>query len=80
MEIFTRPITLIIFGIIRFYQFIVSPMIGPSCRHHPTCSQYCIESVETHGLIKGLLLAVRRVLRCRPGGTHGYDPVPKRDK
>ena len=80
MEIFTKSITLIIVGIIKFYQIIVSPVIGPSCRHYPTCSQYSIESLKTHGVLRGLYLSVRRIWRCRPGGSHGYDPVPKRDK
>ena len=80
MEIFTRTITLILVGIIRFYQFVISPVLGPSCRHYPTCSEYCIESITTHGALKGLHLALKRVMRCRPGGTHGYDPVPKRKK
>ena len=80
MEIFTKSITLIFVGLIKFYQLVVSPVIGPSCRHYPTCSEYSVEAVKTHGLIRGLYLASRRILRCRPGGTHGYDPVPKRDK
>ena len=80
MEIFTKSITLIIVGIIKFYQIIVSPVMGPSCRHYPTCSQYTIESLKTHGVVRGLYLSVRRIWKCRPGGSHGYDPVPKRDK
>ena len=80
MEIFTKSITLIIVGIIKFYQIVVSPVIGPSCRHYPTCSQYSIESLKTHGVLRGLYLSVRRIWRCRPGGSHGYDPVSKRDK
>ena len=80
MEIFTKSITLIIVGVIKFYQIVVSPVIGPSCRHYPTCSQYTIESLKTHGVLRGLYLSVRRIWRCRPGGSHGYDPVPKRDK
>ena len=80
MEIFTKSITVIIVGIIKLYQIVISPMMGPSCRHYPTCSQYSIESVKTHGVIRGLYLALKRILRCRPGGTHGYDPVPKREK
>ena len=80
MEIFTKSITIIIVGIIKLYQIVISPMMGPSCRHYPTCSQYSIESVKTHGVIRGLYLALKRILRCRPGGTHGYDPVPKREK
>ena len=80
MEIFTKSITIVVVGLIKFYQLAVSPMIGPSCRHYPTCSQYTVEAVKTHGLLRGLYLALKRILRCRPGGTHGYDPVPKRDK
>ena len=80
MEIFTKSITLIIVGVIKFYQIVVSPVMGSSCRHYPTCSQYSIESLKTHGVLRGLYLSVRRIWRCRPGGTHGYDPVPKRDK
>ena len=80
MEIFTKSINVIIVGIIKFYQLIISPVMRPSCRHYPTCSEYSIESVKTHGVIKGLYLALKRILRCRPGGTHGYDPVPKREK
>ena len=80
MEIFTKSINVIIVGIIKFYQFIISPVMRPSCRHYPTCSEYSIESVKTHGVIKGLYLALKRILRCRPGGTHGLDPVPKREK
>ena len=80
MEIFTKSITLIIVGIIKFYQIVVSPVMGPSCRHYPTCSQYTIESLKTHGVVRGLYLSVRRIWKCRPGGSHGYDPVPKRDK
>ena len=80
MEIFTKSITLIIVGIIKFYQIFISPVMGPSCRHYPSCSQYSIESLRTHGVLKGLYLSVRRIWKCRPGGSHGYDPVPKRDK
>ena len=80
MEIFTKSITIIIVGIIKVYQFVVSPVLGPSCRHYPTCSEYAIESVKAHGVIRGLYLALKRISRCRPGGTDGYDPVPKREK
>ena len=80
MEIFTKSITLIIVGIIKFYHFVISPVIGPSCRHHPTCSEYSIESIKTHGVIRGVYLALKRISRCRPGGSHGFDPVPKREK
>lgn len=61
---------------LRFYQKFISPLTPPSCRFTPTCSQYAIEAITKHGPIKGLWLAVRRVLRCHPGGGSGYDPVP----
>lgn len=61
---------------IRFYQYAISPYTPASCRHIPTCSQYAIEALKIHGVFYGLYLAVRRVIRCHPWGTHGYDPVP----
>jgi len=61
---------------IKFYQIFISPLIPPSCRHIPTCSEYSIEALKIHGLIRGSWLAVNRVLRCNPLGTEGYDPVP----
>ncbi|MGM9688920.1 MAG: membrane protein insertion efficiency factor YidD [Alloprevotella sp.] len=61
---------------IRFYQLYVSPMLPPACRYTPTCSQYAIEAIQKHGALKGLWLAVRRLLRCHPWGGSGYDPVP----
>ena len=61
---------------IRFYQAAISPMFPPSCRFTPTCSQYAIEAIRKHGPIKGLYLAIRRLLRGHPWGGSGYDPVP----
>ena len=61
---------------IRFYQRYVSPLTPPSCRFTPTCSQYAIEALRKHGPVKGLLLAIWRILRCNPWGGSGYDPVP----
>lgn len=61
---------------IRFYQYVISPMVGPRCRFVPTCSQYTIEAIRHHGPLKGLWLGLRRVTRCHPWGGHGYDPVP----
>lgn len=61
---------------VRFYQLAISPMFPPSCRYVPTCSQYTIEALRKHGPVKGLWLAVRRILRCHPWGGSGYDPVP----
>ena len=78
MEIFTRPVALILTKLVRLYQVMMSPFIAPSCRHYPSCSAYCIEAINTHGPIKGVYLSLRRLLRCRPGGTYGNDPVPKK--
>ena len=61
---------------IRFYQLCISPMLGPSCRFTPTCSEYARQAIMKHGPFKGLYLAVRRLLRCHPWGGSGYDPVP----
>ncbi len=61
---------------IKLYRYAISPYIPASCRHIPTCSQYAIEALKVHGVIIGLYLAIRRVMRCHPWGTHGYDPVP----
>jgi uncharacterized protein len=61
---------------IRFYQRFISPLTPPVCRFTPTCSQYAIEALRKHGPVKGLWLAVKRVLRCHPWGGSGYDPVP----
>lgn len=62
--------------LIRFYQGAVSPHFPPSCRFTPTCSQYAVEAIAKHGVLKGTWLALRRILRCHPWGGSGYDPVP----
>ncbi|MBO4611735.1 MAG: membrane protein insertion efficiency factor YidD [Bacteroidaceae bacterium] len=61
---------------IRFYQRFISPLSPPVCRFTPTCSQYAVEAIQKHGPIRGLYLAIRRILRCHPWGGSGYDPVP----
>ncbi|HUW55988.1 MAG TPA: membrane protein insertion efficiency factor YidD [Planctomycetota bacterium] len=63
--------------LVRLYQRVLSPVFGAHCRFEPTCSEYCIEALRKHGVIKGLGLAVWRVLRCNPFGKAGYDPVPE---
>ncbi len=62
--------------LIKLYQWILSPWTGQHCRFTPTCSQYGMEALKKYGLWKGGYLTVRRLLACRPGGRHGYDPVP----
>jgi len=63
-------------GIIKIYQKAISPMMPPSCRFHPTCSNYGLEAIETHGALKGSWLAVRRISKCHPFHEGGFDPVP----
>jgi len=64
--------------LIRGYQLLLSPLLGNNCRFHPTCSGYAMEAVRTHGVVRGLWLASRRIGRCHPWGGHGHDPVPPR--
>lgn len=63
---------------IRFYRKFVSPLKPPTCRFYPTCSAYALEAIEVHGPVKGVYLAVRRILRCHPFHPGGLDPVPPR--
>lgn len=66
----------IIIGIVKLYRKYISPLKKPCCRFTPTCSQYAIEAVEKYGVLKGLYLSVKRILRCNPFCKGGYDPVP----
>ena len=61
---------------IRCYQLLVSPLLPPSCRYLPSCSDYALEAIARHGALVGLGLALRRLARCHPWGGSGYDPVP----
>ena len=61
---------------IKLYQILLSPLIGPSCRFTPTCSNYAIEAINKHGPFKGLWLAIKRISKCHPWGDSGHDPVP----
>jgi putative membrane protein insertion efficiency factor len=62
--------------LIRAYQLVLGPLVGGACRFEPSCSEYALAAVRTHGSLKGLVLALRRVARCHPFGRFGYDPVP----
>tara|TARA_B100000287_G_C20046621_1_gene548608 strand:+ start:218 stop:469 length:252 start_codon:yes stop_codon:yes gene_type:complete len=77
-------ITIILIKIIKGYKFLVSPLLGHSCRYLPTCSEYSIEALRTHGLFKGILMSFKRIITCHPikilGGGEGFDPVKKNIK
>ncbi|MFZ2631894.1 MAG: membrane protein insertion efficiency factor YidD [Desulfosalsimonadaceae bacterium] len=62
--------------LIKIYQIVLSPLLGPACRFYPSCSQYAIEAISRYGALKGGLLAVKRILRCHPFHPGGVDPVP----
>ena len=66
--------------LIRAYQYLVSPMLGPHCRFHPSCSHYAVEAIQRHGLARGGLLALRRLSRCHPWNPGGVDPVPPKSQ
>jgi len=63
--------------LVRAYQLVLSPLLGPRCRFYPSCSHYAIDALRLHGVLRGGWLAVRRILRCHPLNPGGYDPVPE---
>ena len=67
----------LVLKIIRVYQKYLSPLLGPSCRFHPTCSEYTFQAIETYGVFRGGILAIKRILKCNPWGGSGADPLPK---
>ena len=68
----------VLMGGIRLYQRTLSPVLGPKCRFHPSCSRYAYEAIEVHGTLKGSWLATKRIGRCQPFSPGGLDPVPPR--
>mgnify|MGYP001185215135 CR=1 FL=1 len=74
-------LTYILIKLIKGYKYILSPLLGHSCRYLPTCSEYSIEALKTYGLVKGLAFSTKRILSCHPikflGGGEGFDPVDK---
>ena len=61
---------------VRLYRLVFSPWVGFNCRYQPTCSAYALEALDKHGALKGSWLTLRRLGRCHPFGSNGYDPVP----
>lgn len=76
MKSLYRILSLPFIALIKLYQWIISPWLGPKCRYTPTCSQYALQAFKKHGPIKGFWLSIRRISRCHPWGGSGYDPVP----
>ena len=66
----------VLISLIRVYRYLLSPLLGPSCRYYPTCSQYAQEAIEMHGVFRGSWLSLKRVGSCHPWHEGGYDPVP----
>ena len=73
-------LTLIIIQLIKTYRYLISPLLGHSCRYLPTCSEYSIDALKTYGLLKGLYLSVKRILSCHPWSKGGFDPLKKEMK
>lgn len=80
MNILKKIIASILIGFVRFYQMAISPLYPATCRYTPTCSQYMIEAIKEHGVLRGAWLGLKRIGRCHPWGGSGYDPVPKKEK
>ncbi|UZR96195.1 membrane protein insertion efficiency factor YidD [Chondrinema litorale] len=67
-------------GLVRFYQYAISPMFPAACRYTPTCSQYAVEAFQKHGPWRGFILSIKRISSCHPWGGSGYDPVPEKEE
>lgn len=76
MKVLYKILALPFLGLIKLYQYIISPYLGPKCRFTPTCSHYAYEAFSKYGIFKGFWLSVKRIGKCHPMGGHGYDPVP----
>jgi putative membrane protein insertion efficiency factor len=76
MNIFTY----LLIKVIKIYKFLISPLLGNSCRYLPTCSEYSIDALKTYGFFKGVFLSIKRILSCHPWGSGGFDPVKKEIK
>ncbi|MYL24053.1 membrane protein insertion efficiency factor YidD [Halomonas alkaliantarctica] len=75
-KVLRHLVTLLLIGIVRGYQWVISPLLGPRCRFWPSCSSYTIEAIQVHGPLKGTWMAIKRMVKCHPGSDGGLDPVP----
>lgn len=80
VNILKKIITTLLTALIRVYQYAISPLLGTNCRFYPSCSHYMLEAIETHGVLKGITLGTRRILKCHPWHDGGIDLVPPADK
>ncbi len=72
-----NPLRVVLRGAVRLYQLGLAPVLAPRCRYQPTCSEYALEALEHHGVLRGGWLIMARLARCHPWGGWGYDPVPE---
>ena len=70
-------VSALVLGLLRVYKILISPLFAGSCRFYPSCADYMSEAIHIHGAVKGMWLGARRLARCHPLGTHGFDPVPR---
>ncbi len=75
---FNKALGYVLIFMVRAYQYTISPLLGPTCRFTPSCSYYMVESINEWGAFKGLWLGLKRIGKCHPWGSSGYDPVPKK--
>lgn len=80
LRLLKKILTQVLLAPVYFYRFAISPLLPPSCRYTPTCSQYTIEALKKHGPFKGSYLSAKRIISCNPWGGSGYDPVPELKK
>ncbi len=74
-----NPLKFLLLGLVKFYRYVISPYFPSRCRYLPTCSEYMEDALKLHGPIKGLGMGLKRIARCNPMGSSGYDPVPGTD-
>ncbi|WP_346799245.1 membrane protein insertion efficiency factor YidD [Halomonas sp. Bachu 37] len=72
----TRLVSWMMIGVVKVYQYTISPLLGPRCRFWPSCSHYTVEAIQVHGPFNGGWMAFRRIIKCHPGSQGGMDPVP----
>ena len=77
-KLINKIVTVSCLLVVHAYRYLISPLIGHSCRYTPSCSEYALQALKEHGAYKGCYLTIKRLLRCHPWGGRGYDPVPKK--